>query len=299
MPEHFKLVETAPGVHAAVADITGAAVGNATIIDTGSKTVVVDTFMTAQAAAELRKAAVELTGRSAFLVVNTHWHGDHTSGNQVFADAVIVSTRTTLDLMVADAPADLTAYEAEVDGYIASFRAKLDSSDEAERALAKRRIAGLEQLRQAIPGFRLTLPDVLVDDRLVITGGRDLQVITYGGGHTDSDTFVWMPAERLLVSGDLCWTRIHPRIHDGHPAAWAAILDRVLDLNPVTVIPGHGSPAGSEVPEALAPYFRAVDSMVDEVSTGADPASLPLPAGSEGWDGPERLRDGLKVLAER
>ncbi|MFH1104461.1 MAG: MBL fold metallo-hydrolase [Actinomycetota bacterium] len=298
MPEHFKLVETAPGVHAAVADITGAAVGNATIIDTGSKTVVVDTFMTAQAAAELRKAAVDLTGRSAFLVVNTHWHGDHTSGNQVFADAVIVSTRTTLDLMVANAPADLTAYEAEVDGYIASFRAKLESPNDSERALAKRRIAGLEQLRQAIPGFRLTLPDVLVDDRLVITGGRDLQVITYGGGHTDSDTFVWMPAERLLVSGDLCWTRIHPRIHDGHPAAWAAILDRVLDLNPVTVIPGHGSPAGSEVPAALAPYFRLVDAMVDKVRAGADPASLPLPAGSEGWDGPERLRDGLATLAK-
>jgi len=297
MPEHFTLVETAPGIHAAVAGSTGAAVGNATIIDTGHKTVVVDTFMTAQAAEELRTAVVELTGRRAFLVVNTHWHGDHTHGNQVFDDATIVSTRTTLDLMVADTPADLAAYEEEVDGYLASFRAKLQSDDEAERTLAKRRIAGLEQIKQAIPGFRLRLPDVLMDDRLVIAGERDLEILTYGGGHTDSDAFVWIPSERLLVSGDLCWTRIHPRIQDGHPSEWADILDRVILLDAAIVIPGHGTPAGPEVPAELVPYFRSVAAMIDEVRAGADPNPLPLPASSETWDGPERLRTGLAVLA--
>jgi cyclase len=298
MPDHFRLHEIAPGVNAAVATATGAAVSNAAIIDLGSKTVVVDTFETAQAAAELRSAVVELTGRTAFLVVNTHWHSDHTWGNQVFDDATIVSTRTTLDLMVADAPADLAAYEAEVDGHLASIRANLDSEHEDERALAKRRIASLEQLKQAIPGFRLRLPDVLIGDRLTIAGERDLEILTYGGGHTDSDVFAWIPSDRVVAAGDLCWNGLHPRCQDGHPAAWADILDRMLALEPEHVIPGHGLPGGPELPTALSPYFRAVADLVEQVKGGADPADLPLPAGSNDWDGPQRLRTGLSVLAE-
>ncbi len=71
----FELVELGPGVHAAVSDIAGAAVGNAAIIDLGDKTLVIDSFMTAQAARELRTEVTRLTGRSAFMLVNTHWHG--------------------------------------------------------------------------------------------------------------------------------------------------------------------------------------------------------------------------------
>jgi len=297
--EHFTLTEAAPGVHAAIAGSTGAAVSNATIIDTGRQTVVVDTFQTAQAAAELRNAVADLTGRSAFLVVNTHWHSDHTSGNQVFADAAIASTRTTLDLIVANAPADLAEYEEEIDGYLASLRVELESGDEAARAQSRRRIAGLEQIKHAAPGFRLTLPNVLFDDRLEIAGDRTVEVLTYGGGHTDSDAFVWLPEERVLASGDLCWTRLHPRIVDGHPASWAEILERIIPLDPAVVIPGHGKLAGPEVPAELARYFRAVATMADEVRAGADPSGLPLPEGSENWDGPERLRDGLKVMVGR
>src|SRR3990170_2325080 len=297
MPEHFTLVETGPGIHAAVAGSTGAAVGNATIIDTGHKTVVVDTFMTAQAAEELRTAVTDLTGRSAFLAVNTHWHADHTRGNQVFADVPIASTRMTVELIVANAPTDFIAYEDEIDGYLATLREKLESEDPAQRALAERRIAGLEQLNVSIPGFSLTLPSLLIDDRLVIAGERDLEILTYGGGHTNSDTFVWIPSERLLVSGDLCWTRIHPRIQDGHPSEWADILDRVILLDAAIVIPGHGTPAGPAVPAELVPYFCSVAAMIDEVRAGADPNTLPLPASSETWDGPERLRTGLAVLA--
>ncbi|OFW65910.1 MAG: hypothetical protein A2Z12_07980 [Actinobacteria bacterium RBG_16_68_21] len=299
MFEHFTVAEVAPGVHAAIAGTTGAAVGNATIIDTGRQTVVVDTFQTAQAAEDLRTAAGELTGRSAFLVVNTHWHSDHTQGNQAFGEAPIVSTRATLDLMVANAPTDLGAYEVEIDGYLASLTAQLESNDEAAQETIRRRIAGVEQIKLAAPGFRLTLPTVLFDDRLVITGDRTLEVLTYGGGHTDSDVFVWIPGDRLLVAGDLCWTRIHPRVVDGHPKKWAEILEGINLLSPAVVIPGHGKVAGPEVPAELAPYFRHVAAMVDDVRTGADPASLPLPEGSERWDGPERLRVGLEELAGR
>lgn len=78
MPDHFSVSEVASGVYACVAGASQAAVGNAAIVDTGAKTIVVDSFMTTVGAAELRQVAEQLTGRSVFMLVNTHWHGDHT-----------------------------------------------------------------------------------------------------------------------------------------------------------------------------------------------------------------------------
>ncbi|HSM01369.1 MAG TPA: MBL fold metallo-hydrolase [Acidimicrobiia bacterium] len=296
--EHFTVVETAPGVHAALAGKSGAAVSNSAIIDTGSKTVVVDTFMTTQAAAELRAAVRDLTGRDTFLVVNTHWHGDHVRGNQAFAGLPIVSTARTLELIVADSPTDLSAYEEEIDGYLATFRQKLQSDDQAERALAERRIAGLEQIKASVPGYRLTLPDVLIDGRLVIEDERTVEIVTFGAGHTDSDVFAWLPQERAVAAGDLCWNAVHPKIEDGHPADWAAVLDRLLALDPQHVIPGHGRAGGKEIVAAMLPYMHAVTDLLDEVRAGADPATVDVPAGSEAWDGPARLHGGLAILRD-
>jgi glyoxylase-like metal-dependent hydrolase (beta-lactamase superfamily II) len=296
VPEFFELVELAPGVHAAVSDIAGAAVGNAAIIDTGDKTLVIDSFMTAQAAKELRAEATRLTGRAVFLLVNTHWHSDHTWGNQEFADVPIVGTERTVELMVADAPADLGDYEAELDEYLATLRARLKSDDPAEHAIAQRRIPGVEQWKLAVPGFRLTVPSQIITDRLAVAGQRRVELLTYGGGHTDSDVFAWLPDDRILIAGDLCWNRIHPRTHDGHPGPWADILDRLVALGPQQVHPGH---ARGEVAGALAPYMRTVAGYVVATEGGADAAVLPPPPGSEDWESPERMRSGVATLAAR
>jgi len=297
MPEFFDLIELAPGIHGAVSDISGPAVGNAAIIDTGDKTLVIDSFMTAQAAVELRSETVRLTGRSAFLLVNTHWHGDHTWGNQVFDDVPIASTQRTMELIVADAPTDLVAYEAELDAQLGALRTRLESDDAAVRAAAARRIRGVEAYKSAAPGFRVTLPDLLFEDRLVVEGQRRVELITYGGGHTESDVFAWIPDAKVVIAGDLCWNRIHPRTWDGDPVAWAGILDRMARLDPMRVHPGHGQPGGPEVIEALIPYLRTVDGYVTAVRDGADPAGLAPPVGSEAWDSPERMRSGVVRLA--
>jgi len=299
VPDHFTLVEAVPGVHAAVAGDTGAAIGNAAVVDTGTRTLVVDTFMTSQASAELRAAAKDLTGRDAFLVVNTHWHSDHVRGNQTFADVPIVATPRTLELIVADTPADLAAYEEEIDAFLDGARKAAESDDPAERESAAGRLRTLQQLKESIPGFSLTLPQLLVDDHLVFDDGRRVELITHGPGHTDSDIFVWLPDDRAVVAGDLCWNAMHPRLDDGHPPAWAEVLSRMRDLGPEAVVPGHGPPAGIEIVEAMIPYMLSVGEMVEAIRKGADPGSLPPPAGSEAWDRPERMTAGLTALASK
>jgi cyclase len=297
MPEHFTVSEVATGVHACVAGASQAAVGNAAIVDTGARTIVVDSFMTTVGAAELRLVAEQLTGRSVFMLVNTHWHGDHTFGNQVFSDVSIVATESTSRAIASDSTSDLDAYGAELDAAITRFEEMLESDSEADRIAAERRLRRLALLRQDVGIFELTLPDVLIDSRLVVEDERRIEILTYGGGHTDSDVFVWVPDVRTVVAGDLGFHRRHPRMVDAHPEAWAAILRRILELGPSTVIPGHGEPGDEGQLQLLIPYFEEAQRQL--LDYDGDWTALPLPAGTEGWEWAHHYGEGLAAIAAR
>jgi len=297
MPEHFTVSEVASGVFACVAGASQAAVGNAAIVDTGARTIVVDSFMTTVGAAELRAVAEQLTGRSVFMLVNTHWHGDHTFGNQVFADVSIVATESTSRAMARDSTSDLEAYGVELDAAFTRFEAMLESDSQADRVVAERRLRRLALLRDDVGIFELTLPDTLIDNEFVVEDQRRVEIMTYGGGHTDSDVFVWVPDVRAVVAGDLGFQGKHPRMVDAHPGAWAEILRRMLALGPSTVIPGHGEPGDEGQLELLIPYFEEAQRRLDEYD--GDWADLPLPAGTEEWDWDYHYSQGLAAIAGR
>jgi glyoxylase-like metal-dependent hydrolase (beta-lactamase superfamily II) len=280
-----------------VAGASQAAVGNAAIVDTGARTIVVDSFMTTVGAAELRLVAEQLTGRSVFMLVNTHWHGDHTFGNQVFADVSIVATEQTSRAIASDSTSDLDAYRVELDTSIAGFEAMLESDSEADRILAERRLRRLALLLEDVGIFRLTLPDVLIDNELVIEDQRRVEILTYGGGHTDSDVFVWVPDVRAVVAGDLGFHGKHPRMVDAHPGAWAEILRRMLELDPSTVIPGHGEPSDEGQLELLIPYFEEAQRLLGDYD--GDWADVALPAGTEEWEWDYHFSEGLAAIAAR
>ncbi|NQV07189.1 MBL fold metallo-hydrolase [bacterium] len=302
---HFQLHEIAPGVHAAIATGSGAAVSNASIVDLGDKTVVFDTFWTLDAADDLEQVVRELTGRSAFLVVNSHWHSDHVGGNQVFGDVPIVATARTVELILANAPTDRDAYEEEVEGFLTfARRLAAQASTPADEARAAGVLGTAEALDRSRGRFRLTMPNLLFDTTLTVEGSdRAMDLYTYGAGHTDSDTFAHLPEDGVLLMGDLLWADMHPRTNDGHPSAWADTLDRILDLTAPIVVPGHGEVATPEHISAFSEYMRAVDRILsDLIVTGSsrdEIADRPVPEGTEHWGGPNRFHDGLAVLMAR
>ena len=297
MPEHFTLDEITDGVFAAVATGTGAAISNAAIIDLGGKAVVIDAFQTATAASELREAVEEATGTSAYLLVNSHWHGDHVGGNQVFEDLPIVGTARMAELIAGDAPEDLDAWAAEIDGYLETFRARLESDDEAERSLAERRVAALQHIRQGIPGYRLTLPDLHIEGRLVVEAERRLELLVAPTvAHTESDIYAWIPDVKTVVAGDLVWNRLHPKTEHGDPRRWADTLDLIATMRPAQVVPGHGRTAEGGLVTEMARYLRGVADIVEEVRNGADPDRVRIPQGSEDWGDDSRFRQGIRLL---
>jgi glyoxylase-like metal-dependent hydrolase (beta-lactamase superfamily II) len=298
---HFTLAEVAPGVYAAHAGDTGACISNAAVVDLEDKTVVVDTFMTVQAATDLRAAAEALTGRSASLVVTSHWHDDHHGGNQVFDDAEIVSTRRTVEIMAGQAPKDLDAYTAEIDAWLAQAREMTDADDEPTRRRGESALKTATLLREAAPGFRFTPPNPIDGDGMTLEGAeRRVEVMTFGGGHTESDVFVHVPDVDVVVAGDLLWVENHPRADDGNPAAWADILDQITGLGPLAVVPGHGPTGDAGHLAQLAAYLRTLDAMVSDAITSGLPdeaiTAIPVPAGSERWASEARFAGSLAAL---
>lgn len=283
--KHAELVVAGDGVHAAIAKPDRGAVGNAAIVDLGEETLVVDTHVSPAAARELRAAAGELTGREAAWVVNTHWHADHVLGNREFADATIVSTARTRELMetlgVQRLAAQKTSLEAELPGELERLRA---AGDEEGAEL-------LEAHAAELPAVEHRFPDEIFAERWTHSGA---EAVTFGGGHTESDAFVLVPEAGLLVAGDLVVVGMQPWAGHGDPATWAAILERLLQLEWNTCVPGHGPVSGREVVEPLRGYLLALDEAV----RSGDPESEP-PEHVRDWGQPEMWARNLAVLGER
>jgi cyclase len=282
---HADLVAAGPGVQAAIAKPDRGAVGNAAIVDLGEEMLVVDTHFSLPAARELRAAAEEVTGRPAAWVLNTHWHNDHVLGNGDFQAATIVSTTRTRELIGTAGVERLAAQkqwlEAELPAELERLRA---AGDEEGAAL----------LEEGVPELRAVthrLPDETFEDRWERGGA---EAMTFGGGHTESDAFLLVRDAGVLVAGDLIVVGMQPWAGHGDPASWAAILERMLELDWATVVPGHGPVSGREVIPPLRDYLLALDEAVRD-----DRPDPELPAEFAEWGGPEMWARNVAALRER
>jgi cyclase len=245
---HAELADAENGVHAAIAKPDRGAIGNAAVVDLGEETLVIDTHVSPAAARELRAAAEELGGRPVSWVVNTHWHGDHVLGNSEFANVTIVSTTRTRELIATVGAERLKAQNESLEHELQA---------ELERLRAAADVEGVALLEEQAPELR-TVTHRLPDETFEEDWARsDAQALTFGGGHTESDAFVLV--RRVLVAGDLVVVGMQPWAGHGDPGAWAAILDRLLELDWETCVPGHGPVSGREVIAPLRDYLVVLD----------------------------------------
>ena len=234
--KHFTLEKIKEGIYAAIVTEYGGGIGNAGIIDLGDQTVIFDTFNTPQAARDLRKAAEVLIGNPVSYVVNSHWHGDHIRGNQSFEDCKIISTVHTRELMEEIHPPRIKQQQQTIDQLIEYIQTL-----EQEPSPQKDVISQLKEIKETLPQLKLVLPDIVFDKQYSIKGSkREVQLITYGGGHTKSDAFLYVPTEQVIFMGDLLVIQNHPMIGDGSPTEWIEILEKISKLSFHIAVPGHG-----------------------------------------------------------
>lgn len=275
--KHFKLEKIAPGVYAALHQAGGAAIGNAAIIDLGDSTLVLDTFISPAGAKDLRLAAQSLTGKPVSYVFNSHYHNDHIRGNQVFPEATIISTAKTLQLFETSVQEEL-AWDQEVAPKLYhKYREALNQTqDPAERANIRFLLDYYRVLAESLDGLKICKPQQSFENQLTLNGQtRSVELLCYGGGHTASDGFIYLPQEGVLFLSDLLFVGCHPFLADGHPENLIAILEKVSLLDAAILVPGHG-PVGSKKDLDLmieyVQWLAGASDLLEEIQTDDLPA---------------------------
>jgi glyoxylase-like metal-dependent hydrolase (beta-lactamase superfamily II) len=187
---------------------------NVTVIGVDGGVVVVDTRGSLLQGQELRRDVDTLGRGPVVAVVNTHEHFDHTFGNAAFADITRWGHR--------------------------GCAANLAESGEQQRraTLAWIPEEGHEELRDT----PILPPDVLVEDAVTISpGGRTIELMHVGRGHTDNDLIILVPDADALMAGDLVEESGPPVYGDAYPFSWPATLERIGELATGAVVPGHGT----------------------------------------------------------
>ena len=128
-------------------------------------------------------------------------------------------------------------------------------------------------------------------------------MLSYGGGHTDSDTFLFLEDCGVVFAGDLLWVENHPWGGDGHPDEWIDIVYRMNTLDPRTIVPGHGTVAAFEYARIFTRYLTFVCDIVRQAEASSTPvvklAETAVPPEYAAWDATGRFSRTLEALGRR
>lgn len=192
---------------------------NTAIIVNDDDVVVIDSSISPAAATALARELKTITDKPIRYVINTHFHFDHAHGNQVYpADVQIIGHEFTHEMLLNGGSIGRTY------GRFTDWMASEPGGAEGQEGL--------------IP----TPPNMTLTDKLTLyRGAREIQLLFFGRGHTGGDVVVYLPAEKILFSGDLLLESM-PFMGDGFPTDWIDTLERLKALEFDTVVPGHGRP---------------------------------------------------------
>lgn len=233
----YNFAKIADGVY--YATTTGAMVtgSNNPIIVNDRDVMVVDTGTTPAAARALVEDLKLITDKPVRYVVNTHFHYDHTDGNQVFAGSADIIAhdyvrQAILNLNVLQREPFKTSQLTNVPNRIDTLKKQIaDEKDVARRTTLERQLAvaqaGWEQLKEIKP----TAPNVTYSTKMVLNRGqREIQILFLGRGHTPGDTVVFLPKERIVCTGDLMESQL-AYMGDALFDEWIATLDALKKLD--------------------------------------------------------------------
>ncbi len=216
---------------------------------------------------ELRK----LTDKPVRYLVNSHWHWDHWQGNQTykaaFPELQIISQENTRILM-RDVSVPRTQNDLrDLPFYIASLEKDLATKRAAHAPDAELRDLG--QLLEADKDFlaqkqsvQFTYPNFTYGESAAVwLGGREIRLF-HAQAITSGDTYIFLPKEKILVTGDILVRPIPFAAGGTFPAGWIATLQELIALDATVVVPGHGQPAGEK--QALEQNLRLFQRVVQE-----------------------------------
>src|SRR5438445_3721290 len=246
--EDFQIVKVADGVYAAVAKSGGLASGNAGFVIGNDGFLIFDTFFTPAAIEELIAEIQSLTKLPIKFAVNSHYHLDHTGGNQVLvargipiiAHDNVMIWQTTKNKRFLPPPEELQKRKA----YDAKQLSETPEDQEDKRAQLERQIRRYD----AMMSIRLTNPTkTFSSGTLRLNLGKREVILATLPGHTGGDVFAYVPHANVVFTGDLGWSKTIPNLVDATVNDWIPTLDQMLvQYSTEKFVPGHGNVAEAE-----------------------------------------------------
>ena len=233
-PLPFVLKQVGPGVYAAIDGPEHKAGSNAGFVIGDDGVLVVDAFFNLDAARALVGEIHRLTPKPVRYVVNTHYHADHTGGDQALRDAGAI----------------IIAHN-NVRGWVRTNNINL---------FGDRITPELKARIEALP-----LPDLTTDKDLTVWLGARKVVVRTVLGHTGGDLTIAVPDAKVLFTGDMLWRKIAPNLIDGSVKEWMATdaaLAAMPDAAHTTYVPGHGDVADQSDVKDFNAYVRDLRRLV-------------------------------------
>jgi len=269
--DDFQLTKVADGVYAAIAKPGGLPSGNAGFVIGDEGVLIFDTFSTPEALEELIAEIQTLTKLPIKFAVNSHYHLDHTGGNQVlvargvpiFAHDNVAKWQTVKNKRFLPASEDLQKRRADA----AKQLRETPADQQDKRTQIERQIRRLD----AMATIKLTNPTATFAAGVVrlYLGKREVLLSTLPG-HTGGDVFAYVPDANVVFTGDLGWSKTLPNLVDATVSDWIPTLDKMLSQYPTAkFIPGHGNVAEASEIKDFRDYLDDLRGRVKQgIATG-------------------------------
>ena len=247
---------------------------NVSIILTSEGVVMIDTGQTPVDSRAAMGTVKKLTSQPVRFVIHTEPHDDHTVGDFVFSPPAVV---------IAHAGASESMKKA--------------ASGTVERN--RKQLAEYPDQRGALEGYRQVLPTIEYQQKMTLNlGERTFDLIYLKNVHSEADTAIWLPKERVLWATAAVGVKRYPNIRPNVtiPDTLAAIK-HMRALNPEVVIAGHGAPGTTQIFDDMERYYALLLERVGKMASEGKSldqikAELKMPEFDD-WAGKERFPSNI------
>ena len=176
-------------------------------------------------------AVKKLTPLPVRFLINTENHPDHITGDFVFSPPAVV-----------------------IAGEGASSAIRKNYDPDWNKNLMEQS----QEMRDAFSGYRMVYPQVEYHEKMTLyVGERTFVIMSNRNVHSDADTAIWLPQERVLFSGAAAVPNRFNNLRSFVTIPDILNATKIMKgLNPKIVIPGHGSPGTTKIFDDSDQYYE-------------------------------------------
>ena len=248
--------------------------GNSVAILGNNNVLIFDSNGLPQTAETILTEVRKMTDKPVQYLVNSHWHWDHWGGNQVYQKAFpglqIISQEKTREQMLNVEPRwNDEGLKTGLPGYLKDLYQKLMAAKKGHKPDSE--IKELEDLIEAGKNFLAqktsltkTYPNVTFSESMTVRQGeREIQLL-HARAITVGDTYLYLPKEKILITGDILLSPYPYAIGGTYPTDWLKTLEKLETFHPSIIVPGHGSVQNQEFLKKSIDLFRTILQQVKD-----------------------------------